>query len=144
MNKFLVLLYFSLIFSYTLCQECSADGCSGKQIPDGEVQDHYVCAKSGEECAWTLLCNYAVRSNPEGGEDESFTCSSQPVTNKDIYACVDNSESGNCKEVSICESIQKQNEADPESYQCSQKPVSDSDKFVCAVNEDTNEGASAC
>ena len=144
MNKFLVLLYFSLIFSYTLCQECSADGCSGKQIPDGEVQDHYVCAKSGEECAWTLLCNYAVRSNPEGGEDDSFTCSSQPVTNKDIYACVDNSESGNCKEVSICESIQKQNEADPESYQCSQKPVSDSDKFVCAVNEDTNEGVSAC
>ena len=99
MNKFLVLLYFSLIFSYTLCEECQANDCSGQQTPNEAEQDHYVCAKSGEECAWTLLCNYAVRSNPEGGEDDSFTCSSQPVTNKDIYACVDNSESGNCKEV---------------------------------------------
>ena len=140
MNKLLPLLYFTLLFSSSFCEDCTTESCGEFNI-EGKEQANYVCAKTSsdpEACGWVPLCDYAEKP----AEAATTFCSSQQVTDNSKFACVDTSDQTKCEEVSICESIKKIEGGTPETYGCSEKAVSDSDKYACV--DDTSDSANAC
>ena len=107
MNKLLVLLYLSLIVSYSICTECECD----PEKNNGENKDDYICLKSGESCNWVLLCEKAAKTDEN---KETFKCADYAVTvaNQETHVCVA-AETGSegetpnpiCQEKYLCESV---------------------------------------
>ena len=82
MNKLLVLLYFSLIVSYSICTECECD----PSKTDDSNKDKYICVKTGDTCDWVLLCGEAKQTEDN---KETFKCSDFAVTeeNQETHYC---------------------------------------------------------
>ena len=128
MNKFLVLLYFSLILSYSFCADCECD--SSKN--EGEDKDNYICVTTGEgACDWVLLCQHAQKTDSNG---ETFKCSDYTVTeeNKETHYCGEDGETA-CKEIPYC--------AENTEGDCTTFKVvpSKSETHVCVAAETTTE-----
>ena len=96
MSKLLVLLYFSLIVSNSICTECECDPSEN----NGEDKDNYICVKSGGSCDWVLLCEHATKTTEN---EETFKCSDYAVTeaNQENYYCGESTETA-CKEIPYC------------------------------------------
>ena len=136
MNKFLALLFFAFLISYSICEGCS---CS-QDIPNGGNAEHYSCVQLEENtCEWRLKCTFAVKPTTNDDENEEttteFHCSDYPASVFD-KTCVENTDEvavgetkTDCKEVYIsCKEVPAP--TGEETATCSSYPVSDS-KYIC-------------
>ena len=96
MSKLLVLLYFALIVSNSICTECECD----PSEHNGDDKDNYICVKSGGSCDWVLLCEHATKT---AENEETFKCSDYAVTeeNQENYYCGESTGTA-CKEIPYC------------------------------------------
>ena len=135
MNKFLALLYFSLIFSSIFCKECTDDDteCSKDKISEDE-KDHYICVpKNDDACELVHLCDFASAS---GGK----SCSDYPTGISDKTCDDDPQNVGECHSVyKNCEDVPYEEGKD---FDCSLYPVTDKEKFSCE-NEEISDPPSA-
>ena len=132
MNKFLVLLYFVLLFSSSLCELCADDGCDKTKIEEGQ-QSNYVCVKKEDDtCELKLLCTKATDAN---------TCSNNYAQEAGKICISKEGASTPCVEEYLCSQVPKPSDDKP--VDCGSYPVSDSKKFSC--EEDKNaESTKAC
>jgi len=128
MNKILVLLYLSLIVSYSICTECE---CDTSKIDDAN-KDNYICLKSGDTCDWVLLCNKATKTEEN---KETFKCSDYAVAeaNQETHYCGESTET-TCKEIPYCTG---NTEGDCTSFKV---VPSKSETHVCVAAETGSEG----
>jgi len=128
MNKLLVLLYLSLIVSYSICAECECDASKN----NGEDKDNYICIKSGDSCEWVLLCDKAAKTEDN---KETFKCSDYAVSvaNQETHYCGESTET-TCKEIPYCTG---NTEGDCTSFKV---VPSKSETHVCVAAETGSEG----
>ena len=88
MNKYLVLLCFTLLFSNSFCTDCTLENaCNYQGIEDAD-KDHYACVEDNGSCALKLKCIHAANTGNSGdlkcsdyyAETEGKTCIENPAT----------------------------------------------------------------
>ena len=128
MNKLLVLLYLSLIVSYSICTECECDSSKTNEAN----KDNYICLKSGDTCDWVLLCDKAEKTEEN---KETFKCSDYAVdeANQETHYCGESTET-TCKEIPYCTG---NTEGDCTSFKV---VPSKSETHVCVASETETEG----
>ena len=62
MNKYLVLLCFTFLFSNSFCADCTEDNIWTYDGFEDEEKDHYVCIEENGSCAQKLKCIYPVKT----------------------------------------------------------------------------------
>ena len=131
MNKLLVLLY--LIFSYSLCNECTEEDCQNMTV-DGEKSDYACVPKEDNTCELKLLCLHVTIT----AGDTTKQCSDYPTVHPDKI-CINNE--GQCSEEYKCKTVPSIDSGKA----CSSYEVSDIEKYVCKENKATEgDGANIC
>ena len=54
MNKFLAFIYFFLLFSYSLCKECTKEDCNFSSLEEGQIPNYVCVPKEGDSCGLEL------------------------------------------------------------------------------------------
>ena len=62
MNKYLVLLCFTFLFSNSFCVDCTEDNIWTYDGIEDEEKDYYVCIEENGSCALKLKCIYPVKT----------------------------------------------------------------------------------
>ena len=134
MNKFLVLLYFFLLFSSSLCELCEDVDCDKSKI-EQDQQPNYACVKKDDgTCELKLLCTKAT---------DAKTCSNNYAEGADKICIAKQGASTACVEEYPCKTVPKS--TGDETVDCSSYPVSDSNKYSCEKDESSEpEPTYAC
>ena len=123
MNKLLVLLY--LIFSFSLCKECTEEDCKDLTVEGDEDKSHYACIpKDDNSCGLELLCPHVTIT--EG--DTTIQCSDYPTVDPDKI-CIKNG--GQCSEEYKCKTVPSIDSGKT----CSSYEVSDIEKYICTAKK---------
>ena len=144
MNKYLVLLCFTLMFSNSFCTDCNLENACTYDGIANEEKDHYACVEENESCTLKLKCIHAV--NTENSDDfkcsdyyaetEGKTCIENPATEPESV-CI---EEFKCTEVQRPEGTTNWRET---TFDCSPYIVTDKTVYKCVKNKGDGE-TSAC
>lgn len=122
MIKYLALLYSILLFSNTLCLDCTDDK-SECNKEGKENADNLVCVPVGDTCRLLLYCNILTT------KEDNTECSDYP-TKENGKKCFDNDETGAsnpCKEEYPCNDVPSLEDGKT----CESYPVTDKTKYHC-------------
>ena len=139
MNKNLALLFFSLLVSYSFCNECE-DGCG---LEEAQKEDYGCFPKAeGDGCEKKYLCEKVPKPTATSADGEgagagagtsSVNCAEYPVTDKTKYKCETDGSEKACKQVEYsCTEVLK---SFGSSIDCSSYSTSDTDNLYCSAVE---------
>ena len=133
MNKLLVLLYFSLIVSFSYSKDCVESECNYEGIEDDDKANYVCISGEDESCILMPLCIHATKTDEN---KDTFKCSDFPVSDKTKFACETDGTDKECKEVPyICNTVPKS----VGTIQCKDYALSTENQYTHYCT-DSNEG----